>query len=407
MEGVAAASSRTLRVALATMVFGAALGGADRAHASPESEALRTRAAFELYNLDHARAVALFREAVAADPQDAAAHRGVAIGLWMSISFTRGNMTIDDYLGGVARQASAAAPAPPELAAQFHAAADQALALGRTAVKANPKSADAHYDVGAAYGLLASYIASVEGSASRAFRAARSAYDAHEEVLNLDPRRKDAGHIVGVYRYIVSVLALPLRWAAYVAGFGGGKERGIRMIEDAIAYGGANQDDARFSLVLVFNRERRYDLALRQLEVLRQKYTRNRLLWLETGSTLLRAGRAAAAERMLDEGIARSQKDGRQRMFGEEALWHYKRGAARARLKRRAEAESDLRHAIALEGRKWVHGRAHLELGRLFVEAGDRQEARRALQTAASLCDADNDRGMADEARRLLRRMAA
>ena len=51
-------------------------------------------------------------------------------------------------------------------------------------------------------------------------------------------------------------------------------------------------------------------------------------------------------------------------MFGEDALWWYKRGAARAMLGR-ADARPDLEKALAADGRKWVQGRAHLELGKL------------------------------------------
>jgi hypothetical protein len=50
-----------------------------------------------------------------------------------------------------------------------------------------------------------------------------------------------------------------------------------------------------------------------------------------------------------------------------------------------------------------VHGRAHLELGKLLLQAGNRAEANREFQTAATLCDADNDRAAADVARRLLK----
>ena len=191
-------------------------------------------------------------------------------------------------------------------------------------------------------------------------------------MLALDPRRKDAGLTVGTYRYIVSALALPVRWVAYMAGFGGGKERGLRMVEEAAAYPGDNQTDARFALILIYNRERRYDDALKQLAVLRQQFPRNRLVWLESGATSLRAGRAADAERFLSEGLARFADDDRPRMFGEDALWLYKRGAARAALGRGAEAEQDLRKAVTLEGRPWVHGRAHLELGKLLLKAGNR-----------------------------------
>ena len=152
-------------------------------------------------------------------------------------------MTVDDYLGGVdasARRRSA--PPPPETVAAFNEALERALALARERVAANPRDADAHYQLGAAIGLRASYTATVEGSALGAFRAAREAYDEHEKVLQLDTRRKDAGLIVGTYRYIVAALSLPLRWVAYMAGFGGGREQGLQLVEDAAAYGGDNQD---------------------------------------------------------------------------------------------------------------------------------------------------------------------
>ena len=63
------------------------------------------------------------------------------------------------------------------------------------------------------------------------------------------------------------------------------------------------------------------------------------------------------AERILDEAMMRFASDTRPRMFGEDALWHYKRGASMAALGR-ADAGAELQRAIAVEGRKWVHGRA-------------------------------------------------
>src|SRR6185436_3185865 len=112
-------------------------------------------------NFDLEHALVTFRQAVAADPQDAAAQRGLAIQLWLNISFRRGNITIDDYLGGVSRQSVAGAPAPSDATAAFRETLDRALALGRQQVEANPRDAEAHYQVGAALGLRASYIATV------------------------------------------------------------------------------------------------------------------------------------------------------------------------------------------------------------------------------------------------------
>ncbi len=391
------------RPGLAIAAFGAlaVLFTSATAQANRESSALRARASEQLYNLDQPQALSTFRQAVAADPQDAAAYRGVAATLWLSITFRRGNMTVDDYLGKA--KANAQMPPPPaDTAAAFRQAIERALSLARKHVVSNAKDPDAHYQLGAAVGLRASYEATVEGSLLSAFRAAREAYDAHERVLEIDPGRRDAGLIVGTYRYVVSALMLPLRWMAYVVGFGGGRERGLRLIEAAAAYPGENQADARFALVLLYNREKRYDDALKQLETLREQYPRNRLLWLETGSTHLRAGRWADADRFLSEGWTKFASDNRQRMFGENALWQYKIGVGRARLGRTADAEQALTKAVSSEGRNWVHGRSHLELGRLAQKAGNRGEARRHLQTAITLCERDNDPASVDEARQLL-----
>ena len=91
--------------------------------------------------------------------------------------------------------------------------------------------------------------------------------------------------------------------------------------------------------------------------LLRPRLKRNRLLPLEIGSTNLRAGRPADAEKVLNEAMARFAGDTRPQMFGETALWHYKRGTARAAIGRDADARQDFTRALAVEGRKWVQGR--------------------------------------------------
>ena len=372
--------------------------------ANEQSKRLRAQGAQQIFNLDRDAAAVTFRQAIAADPQDAAAYRGLATTLWLSITFRRGNMTVDDYLGDAAGKPGGTwAPPAAETVAAFRDAIDRALSISRGRLATNPKDADAHYQAGAAVGLRASYAATVDGSLMGAFRAAREAYEEHETVLSLDPGRKDAGLIVGTYRYIVAALSLPARLVAYVVGFGGDKNKGLRMIEEAAAYPGDNQEDARFALVLLYNREKRYDDALKALTTLQQGYPRNRLLWLEMGSTLLRAGRPADAERVLNEGTAKFVDDQRERMFGEPALWLYKRGVARAALGHDGDARGDLGKALTVQGRKWVYGRSHLELGKLAVKRGDKAAARSEFQQAAALCEADNDATAADEAKRLMR----
>src|SRR5262249_36868295 len=149
--------------------------------------------------------------------------------------------------------------------------------LAEANVDRKPKDPQAHYDLGAALGLQASYVATVEGRMLAGFRAARRSFDEHERVLALDPTRTDAGLVVGTYRYLVSTLSLPMRLMAYVAGFGGGRDRAVELLKITAAGSSDARTDAKFALLIVYNRERRYDEALQILRDLRQTYPRNRL----------------------------------------------------------------------------------------------------------------------------------
>lgn len=365
---------------------------------------LRARA-FELaYNLDHEPAMVLLRRGVEIAPDDPAAHRGLASVLWLNMLFRRGAVTVDHYMGSLSKPRVDLKKPPPELDAQFRKHVDRAVELAEQQVKASPRSAQAHFDLGAAVGLRASYVATVEGKLLAGFKAARRAFDEHERVLELDPSRTDAGLIVGTYRYVVSSLSLPMRLVAYVAGFGGGRERGIQMLEATAASSSEARTDAMFALILVYNREKQYDDAIRVLENLRRLYPRNRLVVLEHGATALRAGRAQQADAILTEGLRMAADDSRPRIPGEDALWRYKRGTARAALGQTERAAEDLRRAASPDAQPWVGGRARVELGRLALARGDRAAARNEARQATVLCEQGNDPECEEEASKLLRR---
>jgi tetratricopeptide (TPR) repeat protein len=379
----------------------ASLVGAGVAQRQDTSADVRRRAFDLAYNLDREPAQDLLREALTRWPDDPALHRSLASLVWLEILFRRGSVTVEDALGAVTRRNPTLPPPPKELAAAFEQHAQRAVAIAQQQLTRDPRDVEALYEKGAAEGLLVSYKATVVGKVLEALGDARGAFNAHERVLSLAPQRKDAALVVGTYRYAVASLALPLRLMAYIVGFGGGRERGLSMIEEAAAFESDAQPEARFALVILYNRERRYTEALAILDLLRTAYPRNRLLWLESGATALRAGQAAVALQLLDEGFARFEADGRAKAFGEQALWRHKRGVARARLERPAEAEGELRAAIAGEAREWVRGRSHLELGRLALAAGDPTAARAEFERAATLCERDNDSEGAALARRL------
>lgn len=355
------------------------------------------------YNLDYADALTAFRAAIAIDPHDADAHRLSAATIWMQVLFDQGAITVEDYLGQARAKVERAAP-PADLASAFRHHLDRATALAEEQVRRHPDDANAHFQLGAAAGLRASYISTVEGRVLDSVGAARTAYSEHRRSLVLDPTRKDAGLIVGLYRYGVASLSLPLRLMARLAGFDGNRDSGLHLVESAAEYPSYSRTNARFSLVLLYNREGRHQEAWRVLQQLRDEYPRNRLIWLEVGSTALRAGRPAEAVEALNEGIARLEADPRPRAYGEDARWRYQRGAAYVALRDAGAAARDFHMALAAEAPTWIHGRVHLELGKLADLDGDRPAARARYRVAEANCRAGRDTTCAEAAARFMSR---
>lgn len=384
----------TCRGAILTLILSLCLAAAGPA-AAPEQRNAAVRTGADAiysaaYNLNYEEAMRLARNLVAAHPEESAAHRALATVAWMHLLFDRGAFTIDHYLGSVAQSNIQMPPPPAERAALFKTHVDRAIALADARLRRDPNDIESRYDLGVAHGLLASYIGTVEGKVASAFGSARRAYDAHEEVLNTAPSRHEAGLIVGTYRYAVAVLSLPKRWLAYIAGFGGGKERGIEMIEHA-AKTPLTSTDARLALVLVYSREGRQHDALALLTVLMKDYPQNRLMQLEAASAAWRAGRADLSEQLLTSGLARHDADSRTKGPGERALWIYKRGMARVSLNHLDDAVADLRLALSQGPAGWVRGRIHLELGKVADVRGQRSSALAEYTQARTLCSTHRD----------------
>lgn len=379
------------------------MAASDATGAAEDARALRMRGYDAAYNLDYPQAIALYDQAIALDPSNPAGYRARAAAAWLHIIYRRGSVTVDQYLGSVHRGDVTLAPPPKDDADAFATNSAKALSLAEQHVSTNPDSPQAQYDLGAAVGVLASYGATVDGKMMTSFRQAHRAFDAHERVLSLDPSRKDAGLIVGTYRYIVSTLSLPMRWMAYLVGFGGDREMGIRMVEEAAKYPSENQTDAKVALLLLYNREARYPEAQALCRNLMAQFPRNRLFVLEAGATALRASQFSEGERLLTEGLTRFADDKRPRAFGELGLWYYKRGMARVAQHKVADARADLDRARSEPALDWVKSRIALETGKLADLEKRRDDAMAAYRDAVKLGDASHDDETVDAARALLK----
>jgi tetratricopeptide (TPR) repeat protein len=347
---------------------------------APAAAAAMRQVAMDLaYNLDRPQAIAFLEEAVRVEPDHPANHRLLATLAWLRLLWERGAVTVDDYLGKLATKdvdlgpaAAARTQAAAALAAGYTRHLAQARALAERWLARSPDDPAALYEMGAVYGLETSYHASIEGRMLKSFGTARKAYAAQARALARDPRRYDAGYYVGSYRCLVSELPAATRWLAILGGLRGNKREGLALLEAAARHPGEAQGQARYTLVLFYNRDGRFAEALRILEEIRTRYPRNRQFLYETASTWLRAGDPARALALLNEGVERLRTDDRPRWYGEAALWHYKRGVALRQLHRTTEARHDLDTAQTFDASPWIKARIRDELVTLQTnQAGD------------------------------------
>ena len=186
---------------------------------------------------------------------------------WLQILYQRGAVTVDHYLGGISRARIELRQPDPALDQRFRLNVERAVALAERAAT-RPRDPQAHYDHGAALGLRASYTATVEGKLVAGFRAAKAAFDAHERVLESSIRAEGCW----ADRRDVSISRVRPRcpcagWRTWPDS-AAAASRGIRMIAEAADYPGELQVEARFALILVYNREHQHDAAVRVLETL-------------------------------------------------------------------------------------------------------------------------------------------
>ena len=126
---------------------------------------LRARGVELGYNLDHAAALDAFQEAIAADPTHHSAYRLVAATLWIQLLFSQGAVTAEDFLGQASNAGPSSRPKVAGLDSRFRESLNKAIALAETRLRERGQSdVDAHYQIGAAYGVLATYTATAEGS---------------------------------------------------------------------------------------------------------------------------------------------------------------------------------------------------------------------------------------------------
>ncbi len=297
-------------------------GASTETNSAVQFETLRAAGSDSLYNLDYATAEAKFEEMIKLDHDHPAGHFYLATSKWLSILNSMRRLQTGLY-GDDSFFVGSRDKVDPELDRGARDAISNAITVANSRVKKNRNDAEALYYLGAAYGLLACYDASVTRNFQSAMRNGNEGVKYHRDLVKLDPNYADAYLSIGLYDYVVGTLPWLIRWGLKVAKISGNRKRGLVEIRKAMDQARYTSDDARVVLIAIYQREKNYREALKLLEELTVKYPRNYLYGLE---------RAVALGRM-DRGCFESFTAFDQLLSNERAqpvvdLIHYKYGEA-------------------------------------------------------------------------------
>jgi tetratricopeptide (TPR) repeat protein len=344
----------------------------------PEVMELRREGHEALYNLDSATATAKFEEIRRRTPHHPAGDLYLATVLWLGHLNKTRRLQSGLYGSGSnfyadadkAKEGSEGDAVDPDVDRAFRERMAQAKTKALALVARNKNDADALYFLGAYYGVMAGYEASVARKFFSAMRNGSRCVDAHEKVLKLKPDYYDALLSVGVYDYITGTLPFGYKLMASMVGVRGNKKRGIARLQTIIENNAMTADDARILLVAIFRNEKRYDDALALLEQLNSKYPRSYLIKLEMASALVTLNRPDEAYALLDgllkDPVAASALD----------LIHYQYAEALARNKEHRRAAAEFNAVCQVEGGDASLATvSRLRAAQMYDLAGERQEA--------------------------------
>ena len=260
------------------------------------------------YNLEYDEAIADFQRAIAADPADPELHNHLAQAIVFQEMYRDGALESELVSGANSFLRRPKLNPSPETERWFLGELATAMRLANARLAKNPNDTSALYALGISYGLRCNYYWIVKKAWRDSLRDATAARRFHNRITELDPTNVDARLVQGLHDYIVGSLNWQYRMLGFLVGIRGGKEKGIRTIQDVAAHGQANQLDAEIFLCALYRRENRPKLAIPLVEDLIRRFPRNYLLRLELSAMYSMAGDKTNAMAAVEEVAALKQR---------------------------------------------------------------------------------------------------
>jgi tetratricopeptide (TPR) repeat protein len=244
-----------------------------------------------LYNLDYEKAKKQFEEIIRKDSKHPAGYVYLASAVWLEhLSKLRGIQT-QIYNRGNAFFRLREAPATPAVDKLFYTTIQKGLIRSKLRLQKDRTDLAGLYYLGSAHGTIAGYESTIKRSFLSSLQNGTEAVDAHKKLVKLYPSFNDAYVSIGMYNYVMGRLPAAMKILMLLGGVRGSKEEGLKQLERAADHGTLAKDEAAAVLVLLYDREKQHERALKRLQKLSEKYPANPVFRFETAAMLGKLGK--------------------------------------------------------------------------------------------------------------------
>jgi hypothetical protein len=345
-----------------------------------------------LYNLDFNTAQQGYETLTRDYPDNPDYWNALASSIWLHILYDQEKLSIDSFSGSSLGTKDSRDAINQAEERRLHETVSIAIAKADALLKKNPKDIRALYAKGIANATLASFEASAKRSYLSAGRKAKAARDLHQQVLNMDPTFNDAQLSVGAVNYVVGVIPGFIRMLLWPVGIrSAGKDVGIRQLETAATKGKLVSTDAQMMLIVVYNREQRYDQALKIVNALHARYPRNFIFHMTKASIYGKMKRWNDAAETYEQILTKvdAKRDGYERLARHRV--YYSLGTSNVERHQFQAALDAFAHVTTFkEAPDNDKAGAHLWMGKIYDSGGQRAQALKQYDAILALqCDSE------------------
>ena len=237
-----------------------------------------------LYEMDYFVAKNQFRTMIEKDTKHPAGYVYLASAVWLEHLSKLRRIQTQVYNRGNAFFRQRESSIDTIVEKSFYSTIEKGMVRAKMRLQKDRNDLAGLYYLGTAHGAIAGYESTIKRTFMSSLQHGSEAVKAHKKIVSRYPEFADAYVSIGMYNYVVGKLPPAVKIVMLLGGVRGSKTEGLKQLEKAAEHGLLAREEATVILVLLYDREKQHDRALKLLQKLSAKYPGNPVFRFESAT---------------------------------------------------------------------------------------------------------------------------